>query len=129
MAITNNSYQPYTPQPYVNINTPSYSFLGNGPTISFVNSEREALSRPNPINGCSFFIDGENLILYVKYADGREMETYDLVQRKPEIIDSQSPSYVTADELSKILDEKLDALSKKFVLRRDNKESRGNQNG
>ena len=57
------------------------------------------------------------------------METYDLVQRKPEIIDSKSPSYVTADELSKILDEKLDALSKKFVLRRDNKESRGNQNG
>lgn len=125
MAFNNNPYQPVAPQSYVNINAPAPNY-NSGVFTKFVSSEQEAFSQPNPVNGCSFFVDGENLVLYAKYADGRPMETYDLVLREP----PRQPEPLTADSLSALLDKKFDdfenALSKKFVLR---KENRGMQNG
>lgn len=133
MAIT-NPYAPnqqYTtpaqmPQSYVNINaTPNYNYPNspqNGIFTKFVTSEQEVLSSPNPVTGCAFYMDGENLIFYAKYADGRPMEVYDLKLRAT----PKPPQYLTVDDFSNILDQKLDELSKKFVLRKDN---RGNNNG
>ena len=93
----------------------------NGVFTRFVSSEQEAAAHPNPQIGCAFFVDGENLVLYAKYADGRPMEIYDLTLREPVV-----PHYVTVEDLTRILDSKLDELSKKFVVRRDNK---GGTNG
>lgn len=132
MAI-NNPYAPnmsngvyQTPQSYVNINaTPNYNYPNspqNGIYTKFVTSEQEVMNQPNPVTGCSFYMDGENLVLYVKYADGRPMEVYDMKLREA----PKAPQYLTVDDFSSILDKKLDELSKKFVLR---KENRGNQNG
>lgn len=108
---------PYTPQPYVNINAPSPSYQ-NGIFTRFVNSENEAAMMPNPTVGCSFFVDGDKLVLYAKYADGRPMEIYDLKQRTTPTSQPQN-QYLTTDELNKILDEKLEEMSKKFVIRRE----------
>lgn len=107
----------YTPQPYVNINAPSPSYQ-NGIFTRFVNSENEAAMMPNPTVGCSFFVDGDKLVLYAKYADGRPMEIYDLKQRTTPTPQPQN-QYLTTDELNKILDEKLEEMSKKFVIRRE----------
>lgn len=107
----------YTPQPYVNINAPSPSYQ-NGIFTRFVNSENEAAMMPNPTVGCSFFVDGDKLVLYAKYADGRPMEIYDLKQRTTPAPQPQN-QYLTTDELNKILDEKLEEMSKKFVIRRE----------
>lgn len=117
------------PSSYVNINatTPSgYSYIpNNGVFTKFVKSEQEVITQPNPIAGCAFYIDGDNLILYAKYADGRPMEIYDMVLREPQV-----PHYVTMEDLTKLLDSKFDELSdefsKKFVIRREN---RGGTNG
>lgn len=108
---------PYTPQPYVNINAPSPSYQ-NGIFTRFVNSENEAAMMPNPTVGCSFYVDGDNLVLYAKYADGRPMEIYDLVQRT-EQAPQQQTQYLTEEKMYKILDEKLEEMSKKFVIRRE----------
>lgn len=136
MSITNpyvqNQNQTYpsstVPSSYVNINaaTPGYSYLpNNGVFTKFVKSEQEVIAQPNPIAGCAFFIDGDNLILYAKYADGRPMEIYDMVLREPQV-----PHYVTMEDLTKLLDSKFDELSnefsKKFVIRR---EMKGGTNG
>ena len=107
----------YAPQPYVNINAPSPSYQ-NGIFTRFVNSENEAAMMPNPTVGCSFFVDGDKLVLYAKYSDGRPMEIYDLKQRTTPAPQPQK-QYLTTDELNKILDEKLEEMSKKFVIRRE----------
>lgn len=117
---------PYTPQPYVNINAPSPNYYAsnaqqNGIFTRFVNSENEAAMMPNPTVGCSFYVDGDNLVLYAKYADGRPMEIYDLKQRtapSSQPVQNQ-PQYLTAEEMNKILDEKLEEMSKKFVIRKE----------
>lgn len=134
MAITNpyvqNQNQTPIPSSYVNINaatpTPGYSYVpNNGVLTRFVKSEQEAASQPNPAAGCAFYIDGDNLVLYAKYADGRPMEIYDMALREPQV-----PHYVTMEDLTKLLDSKFDELtdefSKKFVIRREN---RGGTNG
>lgn len=134
MAITNpyvqNQNQTPIPSSYVNINaatpTPGYSYVpNNGVFTRFVKSEQEAISQPNPAAGCAFYIDGDNLVLYAKYADGRPMEIYDMVLREPQV-----PHYVTMEDLTKLLDSKFDEyaneFSKKFVIRREN---RGGTNG
>ena len=116
----NSPYIPQTPyvsQPYVNINAPSPSYQ-NGIFTRFVNSENEAAMMPNPTVGCSFFVDGDKLVLYAKYADGRPMEIYDLKQRNIQTPQAQS-QYLTAEELNRILDEKLEEMSKKFVIRKE----------
>lgn len=130
MAITNPYTQPApytTPQSYVNINAPvpNYGYTNpaqNGIFTRFVSSEQEVINQPNPVAGCQFYMDGENLVLYAKYADGRPMEVYDMKLREA----PKAPQYLTVDDFSNILDQKLDELSKKFVLRKDN---RGNNNG
>ena len=101
---------PYVSQPYVNINAPSPSYQ-NGIFTRFVNSENEAAMMPNPTVGCSFFVDGDKLVLYAKYADGRPMEIYDLKQRTTPTPQPHN-QYLTTDELNKILDEKLEEMSK-----------------
>lgn len=129
MAITYNPYNNSTtnayPQSYVNINTPvpanANPAQNGGVFTKFISSEQEAANQPNPPQGCAFYLDGEKLILYVKYADGRPMETYDMKLREA----PKAKQYLTADEFNDILDRKLDELSKKFVMRKD----RGNQNG
>ena len=125
------NYNPYTvpttayPSSYVIINTPVPNYVNpaqnGGVFTKFVNSEQEAANQPNPVQGCAFYLDGEKLILYVKYADGRPMETYDMKLREA----PKTPQYLTAEDFNDILDRKLDELSKKFVMRKD----RGNQNG
>lgn len=122
----NNSTTSAYPQSYVNINapTPNYNFVNpvqNGVFTKFINSDQEAANQPNPPQGCAFYVDGEKLILYVKYADGRPMEIYDMKLRET----PKAPQYLTAEDFNDILDRKLDELSKKFVMRKD----RGNQNG
>ncbi len=110
------------PQSYVNIQAPNaYNQNQNGILTRFVSSEAEAAQAPNPMNGCAFYIDGDNMILYAKYADGRPMETYDLKLRD---IPKETP-YVTANELNDLLDKKLEEFGKKFVVKRD----RGVTNG
>ena len=130
MAINYTPYNTSTtqayPPSYVNINAPvpNYNFVNpaqNGVVMRFVNSEQEAVNQPNPTQGCAFYLDGENLILSVKYADGRAMEVYDMKLREA----PKTPQYLTAEDFNDILDRKLDELSKKFVMRKD----RGNQNG
>lgn len=111
------------PQSYVNIQAPNNSYNQNGSFTRFVSSEAEALSMPNPAVGCSFYVDGENMILYAKYADGRPMEAYDLVLR--ENTANKEGNYVTASELDEMLDKKLEEFGKKFVVKRD----RGTTNG
>lgn len=89
MAITNPYTQPApytTPQSYVNINAPipNYGYTNpaqNGIFTRFVTSEQEVINQPNPVAGCQFYMDGENLVLYAKYADGRPMEVYDMKLR------------------------------------------------
>lgn len=135
MAITNpyvnnnQTYPTYTANPssYVNINAavPNYQFMNsaqNGIFTRFVSGEQEVNSLPNPTQGCAFYMDGENLVFYVKYADGRPMEVYDMKQRN----EPKPLRYLTVDDLNDILNTKIDELSKKFVLRRD---TRGNNNG
>lgn len=87
----------------------------NGVFTKFVNSEQEVTSQANPLTGCSFYMDGDKLILYVKYADGRPMEIYDLVQREL----PKPPNYLTVEEFNKIMDAKLDELSRRFVIRKE----------
>lgn len=104
------------PQSYVNFTMPNtYTAATNGLFTRFVNSEQEAASMPNPVSGCSFYVDGEKLILYAKYADGRPMEVYDMVLRDA----PKSPEYLTVDQFNKLMDSKLDELSKKFVIRKE----------
>ena len=109
-----------SPQPYVNINpvtpVPSYYQGQNGIFTRFVSSEAEAASMPNPAVGCSFYVDGEKLVLYAKYADGRPMEIYDLVQRNASAPTTQ---YVTEEMMNKILDKRFEEMSKKFVIRKE----------
>ena len=117
------------PQSYVNINTqtplPAYQ---QGVFTKFVSSDQEAFSNiMAPQNGCSFGVDGEHMVFYAKYADGH-MEIYDMIQREP----PKQPEPLTADSLSALLDQKFNdfenALSKKFVLRKDNYTRGGNTN-
>lgn len=123
MAFTNTTpaVPAYTPQPYVNINTPVpnyYQPAQNGIFTRFVNNENEAAMMPNPTVGCSFYVDGDKLVLYAKYADGRPMEIYDLVQRT-EQVPQQQTQYLTEEKMYKILDERLEELTKKFVIRKE----------
>ena len=117
---------PYTPQPYVNVNAPSPNYYAsnvqqNGIFTRFVSSENEANMMPNPTIGCAFYVDGDNLVLYAKYADGRPMEIYDLKQRTAQAPPQtqNQPQYLTADEMNKILDERFEEMSKKFVIRKE----------
>lgn len=110
------------PQSYVNIQAPTNSYNQNGFYTRFVSSEAEALSMPNPNIGCSFYVDGENMILYTKYADGRPMEAYDLVLRENK---TKEGEYMTVSEFDELLDKKLEEFGKKFVVKRD----RGATNG
>lgn len=110
------------PQSYVNIQAPNaYNQNQNGIITRYVSSEAEATQAPNPINGCAFYIDGDAMVLYVKYADGRSMETYDLKIRDI----PKDNAYVTVDELNELLDKKFEEFGKKFVVKRD----RGTTNG
>lgn len=119
----NNQFQssaaPYAgPQSYVNFTMPnnySYPYTNNGLITRFVNSEQEAASMPNPTSGCAFYVDGEKLVLYAKYADGRPMEVYDMVLREA----PKAPEYLTVDQFNKLMDSKMDELSKKFVIRKE----------
>ena len=131
----NNTFQPY-PQSYVNINAAQPNYYqppmsnGNGIYTKFVSSEQEAFSSiPVPQSGCAFGVDGEHMVFYAKYADGRPMEVYDMVLREP----PKAPQPITTDALSELLDQKFNdfesALSKKFVLRKDNQNRGGNLNG
>lgn len=111
------------PQSYVNFTMPaSYAAPQNGVFTRFVSSEQEASSMPQIGNGTNFFVDGENLILYAKYADGRPMETFDLVLRQP----PKQPEYVTVEDFHNYLDEKFEEFGKRFQLRKDY--NRGGQN-
>ena len=108
------------PQSYVNFtmpNTPAYSNQ-YGLYTRFVNSEQEARNMPNPISGCAFYVldnDEPNPVIFAKYADGRPMEVYDMVLR-----DTGSTSeYLTVDAFNKIFNEKMDEMSKRFVIRRE----------
>lgn len=114
-------YQQY-PQSYVNIMPNAQAYPQQGIVTRFVNSEQEANAQPNPTNGCAFFVDGEHFVLYAKYADGRPMETYDMVLRQP----AEEEKPLTAKDLNDILDRRFEELSKKFVIR---KENRGGSNG
>ena len=129
-----NAFQTF-PQSYVNINAGQPSYYppvsnGNGIYTKFVSNEQEALSTiPVPQSGCAFGVDGEHMVFYAKYADGRPMEVYDMVLRQP----PKQPEPITTDSLSALLDQKFNdfesALSKKFVLRKDNLNRGGNSNG
>ena len=131
MAI-NNPYTYQAPtQPYVNINAYNPTSVNTpGVYTKFVGSEQEAYSNISiPPTGCAFGIDGDNMVLYARFADGH-MEIYDMVQRMP----PKQPEPLTADAFSELLDKKLsdfeNNLSKKFVLRKDNNQNRGgNLNG
>lgn len=99
----------------------------------FVNSEEEARNAiPVPQIGCTFGIDGNNMVLYAKYADGH-MEIYDMIQREP----PKQPTPITEETFTTLLDQKLtqyfnefeNSLSKKFVLRKDNYNRGGTNNG
>lgn len=108
------------PQSYVNFtmpNTPAYS-TQYGLYTRFVNNEQEARNMPNPISGCAFYVldnENSNPVIFAKYADGRPMETYDMVLRE----NSGNSEYLTVDAFNKIFDEKMNEMSRKFVLRRD----------
>lgn len=106
----NNSFMP-------NYNQPVYQNpIQSGVWTRFVNSEQEVIAAPNPITGCAFYIlDGDKPVIYAKYADGRAMETYDMVFRDP----PTAPEYLTVDSFNRLMDSKLDELSKKFVLRKE----------
>lgn len=110
------------PQSYVNIMPNTQALPQQGIFTRFVSSEQEANAQPNPVNGCTFFVDGEHFILYAKYADGRPMETYDMVLRKP----AEEEKPLTVKDLNDILDKRFEELNKKFVIR---KENRGGSNG
>ncbi len=89
----------------------------------FVNTEQEAASMPNPVSGCSFYVvDGETPILIAKYADGRPMEVYDMQLRTPQ----PAPEYLTVDKFTELMNAKMDELSKKFVIRNENRKERNN---
>ena len=89
----------------------------------FINSEQEAASMPNPVTGCSFYVvDGDNPILIAKYVDGRPMEVYDMNLRTPEPL----PEYLTVDKFNELMNAKMDELSKKFVIRNENRKERNN---
>lgn len=114
------------PQSYVNFTMPNtYQAPQNGLFTRFVSSEQEAASMPHIGNGTNFFIDGENLILYAKYADGRPMEAFKLVLKQP----PKQPEYVTIDDLQSLLDEKFEEFGKKFQLRKDYNNRGGQNNG
>ena len=109
------------PQSYVNFTMPTQPAYSNnflGLYTRFVNSEQEAKNMPNPISGCAFYIldnDDPNPIIFAKYADGRPMETYDMVLRES----PKSSEYLTVDTFNKIFNEKMDEMSKRFVIRRE----------
>ena len=112
----------YGPQSYVNFTMPNNTPIhNNGVFTKFVDNEQEAINAPNPVNGCDFYMDGERLLLYVKYSDGRPMETYTLTLKEP----PAPPKPLTAEELNDILDRRFDELSKRFVMRKDG----ANKNG
>lgn len=109
------------PQSYVNFTMPSqpaYSSPLLGIYTKFVNNEQEAAQAPNPVQGCAFYVldnSDSNPIIFAKYADGRPMETYDMVLREA----PKAPEYLTVDSFNKIFNEKMDEMSKKFVIRRE----------
>lgn len=85
----------------------------------FINSEQEAASMPNPVTGCSFYVvDGETPILIAKYADGRPMEVYEMKLRAP----APQTQYLTEERFEQLMNEKMDELSKKFVIRNERRE-------
>lgn len=96
-----------------------------GPFTRFVSSEQEAINAQMVGNQTNFFVDGENLVLYAKYADGRPMETFDLVLREP----PKQPEYVTVEDLHSYLDQKFEEFGKKFQLRKDYNNRGGQNNG
>lgn len=101
--------------PYLNPNPGQYTQIQGSVYARLVGSEQEALSMPNPATGCAFFIDGENLVTYVKYSDGRPMEIYDMQQRLP----APPPQYLTVDDFNRLMDEKMNELAKRFVVRKE----------
>ena len=118
-----NQFLPQQPGTQINFTMPNtYQAPTQGIFTRFVSSEQEAASMPNPVTGTAFFVDGDKLVLYAKYSDGRPMEIFDLVLREP----PKQPQYVTMDELKSYLDEKFDDFGKRYQLRKDY--NRGGQN-
>lgn len=83
----------------------------------FVASDQEAAMVPNPTIGCLFCFNQNIMEVYVKYADGRPMETYELNKKEP----PAPPKYITEDDVSKMLDEKFSEL-KEMISKQNNKE-------
>lgn len=123
----------YTPQSYVNINATApnpyqyYTTNNNAVVINLLNSDQEANYMQIGQNGYAFGLLENNGVMtfFIKYSDGRPMEVYDMTLREP----PREPQYLTVDDFSSILDQKLDELSKKFVMRKDNSRGNGGQNG
>lgn len=80
----------------------------------FVTSRQEAETIPNPTLGCLFCFDQNEMLVYVKYADGRIMEEYEMVKKEP----PAPPKYLTEEDVSKMLDDKFTEL--KEMLNKQN---------
>lgn len=77
----------------------------------FVASKQEAFMVPAPTLGCLFCFDQNQMELYVKYADGREMEEYELVKKEP----PAPPKYLTEEEVGSMLDKKFEELKQALL--------------
>ena len=111
MAINN----PYIPNYQNGIYQPTQTQTpfqqNNGVFTTFVKTEEEVASRPNPVTGCNFYIlDGDTPVIFAKYADGRPMEVYDMVLRQP----PTPPEYLTVERFNELMDEKMEELAKRF---------------
>lgn len=97
---------------------PSYSMTPAAPrTIQtfFVKGEQEALQSPNPTIGCALYLNDNEQVMYAKYADGRPMETYDLVKREP----PKPPEFVTKEDFDKKFDELMAMLKQNNYQRKE----------
>jgi len=114
--------QQYAPRSYTNYTTPTPTMAGNN-TMVWVQGEAGANAYPMAPNTVAWLMDSNEPKLYVKRTDanGRyfPLERYKLV---PEDAAASNPQYVTAEQL----DQRLNELTKKFVIRKPRKE---NDNG
>lgn len=81
----------------------------------FVSGEQEAAISPNPTMGCSLYLNRNEQVMYAKYADGRPMETYDLVKREP----PKPPEFVTREDFDKKFDEIMSILKHNNYQRKE----------